>query len=71
MLLVGAGMAIGIAAGFVGARSLATFLYGVSTSDAPTFALSTLVLVVVALAACALPARRAMRVDPITVLRYE
>jgi len=71
MVLVGAGMAIGISAGVVAARSLATFLYGVSTSDAATFVVSTLVLLLVALVACVIPAKRAMGVDPITALRCE
>ena len=71
MMLVGAGIFIGVTAGLVGARSLASFLYGVSTSDLPTFAATTLTLSAVALAACAIPARRAMRVNPITALRYE
>jgi predicted permease len=71
MLLVGAGIAIGLAAGLAGARSLGSFLYGVPTSDLPTFAAMTCILAAVALAACVIPARRAMRVDPITALRHE
>ena len=71
MLLVAAGLLIGLVGGLAATRSLAAFLYGVSTTDAPTFAVSALVLLVVALAACIVPASRAMRVDPITVLRYE
>jgi predicted permease len=71
MLLVVVGIFIGVAAGLLGARSLATFLYGVAPSDLPTFILTTVVLLGVALAACAIPARRAMRVHPITALRQE
>jgi predicted permease len=71
MLLVAAGLLIGLAGGLAVTRSLASFLYGVSTTDASTFAVSALVLLVVALAACVVPASRAMRVDPTTVLRYE
>jgi putative ABC transport system permease protein len=71
MMLVGAGILIGVPAGLVGARSLASFLYGVSTSDVPTFAAMTIALSAVALVACVIPARRAMRVNPITALRYE
>jgi predicted permease len=71
MLLVGGGIAIGLVAGLAGAQSLASFLYGVSTSDLPTFAATVLLLVAVALVACAIPARRAMRVSPMTALRYE
>jgi putative ABC transport system permease protein len=71
MVLVGAGIAIGLAGGFAGARSLGSFLYGVPTSDLPTFAAITMILTSVALVACVIPARRAMRVDPMTALRHE
>jgi predicted permease len=71
MRLVSAGLLLGLAGGWFASRYLATFLYGVSTADAPTFAISALVLVAVALVACVVPAGRAMRLDPITVLRYE
>jgi putative ABC transport system permease protein len=71
MLLVAIGIALGLIAGLAGARSLASFLYGVSTFDVPTFAATVAVLAVVAFAACAIPARRAMRVHPIAALRCE
>jgi predicted permease len=71
MMLVGVGMAIGMTAGVVAARSLASFLYGVSTSDVTTFVVATLVLLIVALVACMIPAKRAVGVDPIVALRYE
>lgn len=71
MLLVGVGVMIGLTGGLAGARSLASFLYGVPTSDLPTFAAMTIILTAVALVACVIPARRAMRVNPITALRYE
>ena len=71
MLLVGAGIVIGVAGGLAGARSLGSFLYGVSTTDLPTFGATIVILSVVALAACAIPARRAIRVNPITALRQE
>jgi ABC-type antimicrobial peptide transport system permease subunit len=71
MMLVGLGILIGLGGGLAGARSLATFLYGVSTSDPVTFVSTVAVLCTVALAACAIPARRAIRVSPVTALRQE
>jgi putative ABC transport system permease protein len=71
MLLVGIGIVLGLIGGLAGTRSLASLLYGVSTSDLPTFAATIAVLTAVALAACIIPARRAMRVSPIAALRYE
>jgi ABC-type antimicrobial peptide transport system permease subunit len=66
-----AGVAIGVAAGRVLTRLLRSLLFGVTPGDWLTFLSVALLLLVVALAACAIPARRAMRVDPIVALRYE
>jgi predicted permease len=71
MLLVTIGIVIGLVGGLAGSRSLAGFLYGVSTSDPSTFAAMIVILTTVALLACIIPARRAMRVSPIVALRYE
>jgi predicted permease len=64
---------IGVAIGLVGARAMASLLsgalYGVAPTDLRTFGLAAAVLSAVALAACLVPARRAMRVDPIAALR--
>ena len=71
MRLVIVGIAIGIALSLVASRSLATFLYGVAPSDVATFIVTTVLFIGVALAACAIPARRAMRVHPSSALRQE
>ena len=69
--VVAVGTGVGLAAAAASSRVLASFLYGITTGDRLTFIGAPLVLVVVALLACWLPARRATRIDPMEVLRFE
>jgi putative ABC transport system permease protein len=65
------GVAIGIAASLALTRLISSLLFGVNATDPLAFSLAAVVLAITALAACYLPARRAMRVDPLVVLHFE
>ena len=65
------GVAIGIGSSLALTRFMRSQLLGVSATDPVTFGGVAILLIVVAVAACFVPAQRAMRVDPMGVLRYE
>ena len=65
------GVGIGLAGGLALGRFLSSLVFGVAIRDPATYILVAAALSIVALAACALPARRASRVDPMVALRYE
>jgi putative ABC transport system permease protein len=70
LFIVVIGLALGIAMALAAARLFGSFL-AVSPMDPPTYVAVSAILATVALAACYIPARRAMNVDPMIALRYE
>jgi putative ABC transport system permease protein len=71
LLTAGGGIAIGVAAALVGTRVLQSLLYGLKANDAASFVMAAGMVLAVAVLAVAVPARRAMAIDPVRALRYE
>jgi putative ABC transport system permease protein len=71
LLIAGTGIVAGLIAAFLAARYFQNFLFGIGAGDAVTYAAISLILTVVALLACFIPARRATKVDPLIALRTE
>lgn len=71
MVLVGLGIVIGVVASLAGTRVIQSWLFGISTADPVTYVGASLTLVAVALVACSVPAFRAARLDPASVLQAE
>jgi putative ABC transport system permease protein len=69
--MIGIGQLIGLVGAFALTRVLASFLFGISPEDPLTFAGVALLLALIALTACAVAARRALRIDPVEALRRE
>jgi putative ABC transport system permease protein len=71
LLLAGAGIVIGLAGAAAATQFLTSILFGVKATDPATYAAVVALLALAALGASYIPAKRAMRVDPMVALRYE
>jgi len=71
LTVVGVGLAVGLALALAGTRAMSGLIVGIKPTDPLTFAVVVAFLAAIALLACWIPARRAMRTDPLVALRYE
>jgi ABC-type antimicrobial peptide transport system permease subunit len=71
LLQAAAGLALGLSVAVAVMRIFSSMLYGISPGDPATLGSVAIILIVTALAACAVPARRAMGVDPVQAMRGE
>jgi putative ABC transport system permease protein len=71
MTLTGLGIVVGLSGAVAASQAIVTLLFGVSRLDPITYLGVIAVLVCVSMIACCVPARRAMKVDPLVALRYE
>jgi predicted permease len=71
LMLVGVGVGVGLTAAYIATRSMEALLFGVTARDATTFVSVPLIVFTAGVLGCLVPARRAMRVDPMTALREE
>jgi ABC-type antimicrobial peptide transport system permease subunit len=71
MRLAAIGFAVGLTAAIVLTRFVSSLLYGITPTDPLTFVAAAAILTAAAFVACCIPALRALRVDPMTALRYE
>lgn len=71
MAIAAVGLGVGLLAGFAATRLIGALLYGVNPSDPVVFIGVTALLAASAFAACYFPARRAVKIDPVTALRFE
>ena len=71
LMVIGLGLVVGVAASLVATRIISSYLYGITATDPATFTVVVLTLFVVACVACYVPARRALKVDPVVAMQHD